>query len=138
MSELTRQERFSMSRQFAKELVADSIITDAAAQFLALMIEEIHNTKIAPLQAELKRHTTLSAAMEMPEVKALVSQLEAWLEVAKHCSITEGVCCCGDNMKGHADPMDCGHTPTDHGTYHAHMLVKSTQSAIAEIKEMKP
>ena len=80
---------------------------------------------------------TLSAAMELPEVRALVSQLEAWLEVAKHCSITEGVCCCGDNMKGHADPMDCGHTSTDHGTYHAHMLVKSTQSALAAIKEPK-
>ena len=75
MSELTRQERFSMSRQFAKELVADSIITDAAAQFLALMIEEIHNTKIAPLQAELKRRTTLSAALELPEVRALVKAL---------------------------------------------------------------
>ena len=59
MSELTRQERFSMSRQFAKELVADSIITDAAAQFLALMIEEVHNTKIAPLQAELKRRADM-------------------------------------------------------------------------------
>ena len=69
MSELTRQERFSMSRQFAKELVADSIITDAAAQFLALMIEEIHNTKIAPLQAELNRRadmlTTLAAENDL-------------------------------------------------------------------------
>ena len=80
---------------------------------------------------------TLSAAMQLPEVRAMVSQLEAWLEVAKHCSITEGVCCCGDDMKGHADPMDCGHTSTDHGTYHAHMLVKSTQSALAAIKEPK-
>ena len=80
MSELTRQERFSMSRQFAKELVADSIITDAAAQFLALMIEEIHNTKIAPLQAELKRRTTLSAAMELPEVKELMEAMERAIE----------------------------------------------------------
>lgn len=80
MSELTRQERFSMSRQFAKELVADSIITDAAAQFLALMIEEVHNTKIAPLQAELNRRAdlppTLSTAMELPEVKAMKAALE--------------------------------------------------------------
>ena len=80
MSELTRQERFSMSRQFAKELVADSIITDAAAQFLALMIEEIHNTKIAPLQAELKRRTTLSAAMELPEVRAIVEARRAHID----------------------------------------------------------
>ena len=83
MSELTRQERFSMSRQFAKELVADSIITDAAAQFLALMIEEIHNTKIAPLQAEIKRRTTLSAAMQLPEVQALVEAARKMLVVAE-------------------------------------------------------
>ena len=85
MSELTRQERFSMSRQFAKELVADSIITDAAAQFLALMIEEVHNTKIAPLQAELKRRTTLSAAMELPEVKALVHAVASQLAYMDMC-----------------------------------------------------
>ena len=69
MSELTRQERFSMSRQFAKELVAGSIITDAAAQFLALIIQEIHDTKIAPLQAELNRRadmlTTLAAENDL-------------------------------------------------------------------------
>ena len=84
MSELTRQERFSMSRQFAKELVAGSIITDAAAQFLALIIQEIHDTKIAPLQAELNRRadmlTTLAAAMELPEVRSLVRQYEMLLE----------------------------------------------------------
>ena len=83
MSDLTRQERFSMSRQFAKELVAGSIITDAAAQFLALMIEEVHNTKIAPLQAELKRRAdllpTISAAMQLPEVRALVDAATALL-----------------------------------------------------------
>lgn len=72
-----------------------------------------------------------------PRVAALISQMEAWLNVANHCSITEGVCCCGDNMEGHTDPMGCGHTPTDHGTYHAHRLVESTEAALAQLKEMK-
>ena len=80
MSELTRQERFSKSLQFAKALVADSIITDATAQFLALIIREIHDTKIAPLQAELKRRAdlppTLSAARQLPEVRALVDAIK--------------------------------------------------------------
>lgn len=27
--------------------------------------------------------------------------------------VTSGVCCCGDDMKNHPDPMSCGHTPVD-------------------------
>lgn len=30
---------------------------------------------------------------------------------------SSGVCCCGDDMKQHSNPMDCGHTPVDSGIY---------------------
>ena len=54
--------------------------------------------------------------------------LEAWVEVAEHCSIEEGVCCCGDNMNGHSHPMSCGHSPVDHGAYIASQLEKTTRT----------
>lgn len=60
--------------------------------------------------------------------------LESWVELAAHCNIEEGVCCCGDDMKNHSVPMHCGHSPTDHGEYIAKMLVETTRTALAKIK----
>ena len=91
-----RQERFSKSREFAKELVADSIITDAAAQFIALMIEEIHRTKIEPLQSELACRAELPPApaqIIVAEQRGFVKGLEAAVEKIKSMKATEGVLC---------------------------------------------
>jgi hypothetical protein len=63
-----------------------------------------------------------------------VGFLEAWIEVSENCSIEEGVCCCGDNMEGHSDPMNCGHSPVDHGAYIAGQLEESTRALLATIK----
>lgn len=64
------------------------------------------------------------------EVEKLRTLLEGWLQLASHCDISEGVCCCGESMEGHSNPMDCGHTPLDHGTYIAVQLGKETRAAI--------
>jgi hypothetical protein len=64
-----------------------------------------------------------------------VEALKSWLELASYCTIEEGVCCCGDDMKNHADPMDCGHLPVDHGAYIAHHIKKSTRATLAELGE---
>ena len=66
-----------------------------------------------------------------------VGLLEAWVNVAAHCTIEEGVCCCGDNMDTHAEPMDCGHCPVDHGAYVASRLVDATNAALAELTGVK-
>jgi hypothetical protein len=71
-------------------------------------------------------------ALEAKLAKA-VGLLEAWVNVAAHCTIEEGVCCCGDNMDTHSDPMDCGHLPVDHGAYVARGLVKETNATLAEL-----
>jgi hypothetical protein len=63
-----------------------------------------------------------------------VGFLEAWVELAEHCSIEDGVCCCGDNIEGHSDPINCGHSPVDHGAYIAGQLVESTRAIIAVIE----
>jgi len=38
-------------RALAHDLAKDSIVTDALAQFIAQVIEELHKTKIAPAEA---------------------------------------------------------------------------------------
>lgn len=35
--------------------------------------------------------------------------------IFQYCTISYGACCCGDSMKDHTSPMDCGHTPVDMG-----------------------
>ena len=67
-------------------------------------------------------------------IRQAVEALESWMELAAHCSIEEGVCCCGDDMKNHSVPMNCGHSPTDHGEYIAEMLVETTRATLAKIK----
>lgn len=42
-------------RKLARELAQGSIVTDALAQFIGQVIEEIHTTKIKPLEAEAAR-----------------------------------------------------------------------------------
>jgi hypothetical protein len=76
----------------------------------------------------------LAAALELPEVKALVDNLEGWLNIAHHCDITDGCCCCGEDMTNHSEPMSCGHSPVDHGSYVADGMVKSTVAALAALK----
>ena len=58
--------------------------------------------------------------------------LEAWVELAAHCSIEDGVCCCGEDMENHSNPMDCGHLPVDHGDYVARQLVEDTRAALTQ------
>jgi hypothetical protein len=38
-------------------------------------------------------------------------------------------------MDRHANPMDCGHSPMDHGTYIAGRLAAHTEATIAAVSE---
>lgn len=67
----------------------------------------------------------LRAEAERDAANAL---LRAWVELSEHCSIEEGVCCCGDYMESHSDPMNCGHLPFDHGAYTTNQLVENTRA----------
>lgn len=72
---------------------------------------------------------------ESEVVKAIVKSLEGLLEVMEHCTVEDGVCCCGDNMKNHPNPMNCGHSPVDHGTYIANQLYEQAHNALDEYKK---
>ena len=66
-----------------------------------------------------------------------VEALEGWVNVYTHCTIEEGVCCCGDDMNNHTLPMDSNHMPLDHGAYIAGKLAKQTETTLAELKGEK-
>ena len=57
--------------------------------------------------------------------------LDSWMDVANHCDISDGVCCCGDSMAGHANPMDCGHSPVDYGARAANGIAEITVAFLA-------
>jgi len=63
-------------------------------------------------------------------VEQLADLLGQWRTLAQHCAISEGVCCCGDDMKTHLEPMMCGHFPVDHGQYIADQLLEETVAAL--------
>lgn len=51
-----------------------------------------------------------SAGVVMPDWKGLSERL---MDFITHAEVSSGVCCCGDYMQGHADPMASGHSPVD-------------------------
>lgn len=70
----------------------------------------------------------LEAENEM--LRGLVSSAES---IFDNCQISAGICCCGDNMEGHSDPMSCGHSPVDMGAYSTDQWI----SAISKQGETK-
>ena len=38
---------------------------------------------------------------------------ERLMDFITNAQVSSGVCCCGDSMQGHADPMASGHSPVD-------------------------
>lgn len=60
-------------------------------------------------------------------------RIKDWIELVSHVSIEAGVCCCGDDMENHSNPMDCGHSPVDHGSYMADLLVEDSRATLAQI-----
>ena len=74
-----------------------------------------------PTAADLEASKDKSRATPADDLRAENERLRALVDSATsifaNCTVTDGVCCCGDNMEGHADPMNCGHSPVDHGAY---------------------
>ena len=92
--------------------------------------------RIADLEAMHERGTIRRGHIDemLSELRRLHAEL---LEIAKsvegmvsNCDISSGVCCCGDSMEKHQDPMYCGHSPVDSGVYAADSLLKKARAAI--------
>lgn len=46
-------------------------------------------------------------------LRAEVEGLRQFVDFVRHAPVSSGVCCCGDNMANHPEPMNCGHSPVD-------------------------
>ena len=62
----------------------------------------------------------------------LLAIAEGVLGMLQNCSVTSGVCCCGEEIDRHSRAMDCGHTPVDSGAYYAKALFEDVTAAIAK------
>lgn len=63
---------------------------------------------------------------------ALVGALTALLGLIDEFGIRSGVCCCGDGMARHDNPMDCGHSPVDSGEYYSEKPIEFARAALAQ------
>ena len=66
---------------------------------------------------------------------SLISRAES---IFQHCDVSDGMCECGDDMKNHPSPIDCGHSPVDHGQYVIEQWLKNAhefKAMIAEVQE---
>lgn len=66
-----------------------------------------------------------------PDLFAALGACVVSLERAK---TEEGVCCCGDSMDRHSDPMSCGHSPVDMGDYYASNALAAARAALAKAR----
>ena len=74
-----------------------------------------------------ERARALGQAAE--HINRLEAALRGLLSTVERLDISEGVCCCGDDMATHAEPMSCGHTPVDAGHYHHGNAIQQARDA---------
>lgn len=85
-------------------------------------------------RAELARvRADAELALAEERLAKAVEALGACIASLEMADTSEGVCCCGDNMEGHSDPMACGHIPVDMGDYYAQSALESARAILKEI-----
>lgn len=90
------------------------------AKYLSAVTEPASTDTLARLQRERDQ------AVEL--VKQAV-------DIFTYCTVEDGVCCCGDYMDKHSNPMSCGHSPVDHGSYVAGRWREDARATLASIGE---
>ena len=100
-----------------------------ALQLADWLFDNVQHINHAEAAAELRRLHALNA--ELLEIAKSVEGM------VSNCDVSSGVCCCGDFMDNHPDPMYCGHSPVDSGVYAAKSLLKKARAAIAKAESEK-
>ena len=93
-------------------------------------VDAAHNTR-GPIDGYML--AVVRAVLAEAGVAELVEALTRAVAIIEHCDVTEGVCCCGDNMDTHAEPMSCGHSPVDHGSYTASQWLDEARATLTKI-----
>jgi hypothetical protein len=98
------------------------------------LIEELEE-RLKAATDDAKEAEAYAEELEAKLAKA-VEALEGWLDVYTHCTIEDGACCCGDDMKNHSSPKHSNHMPLDHGAFVAGKLAKQTEAILAELSSV--
>ncbi|MGL4260781.1 MAG: hypothetical protein ACRCTX_04115 [Afipia sp.] len=70
--------------------------------------------------------------MSDKHTQELIEIVKGAIEMLGNCNVESGVCCCGDSMENHPDPMECGHSPVDSGAYNAKHLYEQAVEVLAK------
>lgn len=81
---------------------------------------------------ELSQREAIANARLIAAAPDLLAIAEGVLGMLQNCSVTSGVCCCGEEIDRHSRAMDCGHTPVDSGAYYAKALFEDVTAAITK------
>lgn len=57
-----------------------------------------------------------TATEALEERDQMIRLIQRARDIFKHCNVTTGVCCCGDDIDKHI-PYNDGHSPVDEGSY---------------------
>lgn len=76
-------------------------------------------------------HKALVLAEQNGEIAQILVP-SAFIDFVKNAPVSSGVCCCGDNILTHGDPMSCGHTPVDQWHWSLSLWIKQIAKAEAE------
>ena len=114
--ELTQQARLQYSEEKARADKAEAE-RDEAWAMVAKADTQMGQSLADYLQAKVD-NTRLREALEV-----CVASIE-------HADMSDGVCCCGEEIEGHSDPMHSGHTPVDMGEYHAARAIEKARAAL--------
>lgn len=61
------------------------------------------------------------------ELTALQAREEKLLDFIQNAPVSSGVCCCGECMDRHSNPMSCGHSPTDQWDWSVQCMVEESK-----------
>jgi len=65
-----------------------------------------------------------------------IDEIKAEIANFERSELGKGVCCCGDDMDNHPNPMYCGHSPVDSHDDHLYLLKETLQEEIAKSKDL--
>ena len=116
--------------------------SDISWHGLAAVVTTVEGERSAAGEANARRIARVPLLeAEIIRLTARVIDLEGALghcvAAIEHADMSDGVCCCGENMEGHSNPMDCGHSPTDMGEHHAYQVLNLARAALSTTEEPK-
>ncbi|WP_292041545.1 hypothetical protein [Massilia sp. UBA6681] len=82
--------------------------TDAFRELIAHIDSKIGSRRAAPVP-----DPTAGEVEKAGEIARIKDQRDRLLAFIQNAGVSSGVCCCGDSMERHGNPMDSGHNPVD-------------------------